>query len=75
MLFDASFIFGNPIFICMKSQQDIAATAGAITVALGEAYIDVMELVFKGEMNIKDLEGKKGKEIMTKLFKESLKNK
>ena len=46
-----------------------------ITAALGEAYIGVMELVFKGEMSIDDLGTKKGKDAMTFLFKEQLKSK
>ena len=52
-----------------------AGTAGVITAALGEAYIGVMELVFKGEMSIDDLGTKKGKDAMTSLFKEQLKSK
>lgn len=52
-----------------------AGTAGVITAALGEAYIGVMELVFKGEMSIDDLGTKKGKDAMTFLFKEQLKSK
>lgn len=50
-----------------------AGTAGVITAALGESYIGVMELVFKGEMKIDDLGNQKGKEIMTTMFKENLK--
>ncbi|MCF2561753.1 YcjF family protein [Bifidobacterium boum] len=50
-----------------------ASTAGLITTALGEAYIKVLELVFKGEMNINDLGTTKGKEQMSKAFKEQLK--
>lgn len=50
-----------------------AGTAGAITVALGEAYIGIMELVFKGDMSIDDLGSKKGKETMSTLFKTQLK--
>lgn len=50
-----------------------AGTAGIITVALGEAYIGIMELVFKGDMSIDDLGSKKGKETMLTLFKEQLK--
>lgn len=50
-----------------------ASTAGLITTALGEAYIKVLELVFKGEMNINDLGTAKGKEQMSKAFKEQLK--
>ena len=52
-----------------------AGTAGVITAALGEAYIGVVELVFKGEMSIDDLGTKKGKDAMTSLFKEQLKSK
>lgn len=50
-----------------------ASTAGVITAALGEAYIAIMELVFKGEMSIDDLGAKKGKDKMTVLFKQQLK--
>jgi len=50
-----------------------ASTAGVITAALGEAYIGIMELVFKGEMSIDDIGTKKGKEAMTTMFKENLK--
>lgn len=50
-----------------------AGTAGIITAALGEAYIGVMELVFKGDMNINELGTEKGKETMTTLFKQKLK--
>lgn len=52
-----------------------AGTAGVITAALGEAYIGIMELVFKGEMNIDDLGTKKGKEAMATMFKTELKKK
>lgn len=50
-----------------------AGTAGGITAALGEAYIGVMELVFKGEMSIDDIGTKKGKDVMSTMFKEQLK--
>lgn len=49
-----------------------AGTAGAITAALGHAYIGVMELVFKGDISINDLDSKKGKETMSSLFKKRL---
>ena len=49
-----------------------AGTAGVITAALGEAYIGIMELVFKGEMSIDEIGTKKGKETMTALFKQNL---
>lgn len=49
-----------------------AGAAGIITAALGEAYIAVMELVFRGEMKINDIGTKKGKEAMSTFFKENL---
>lgn len=52
-----------------------AGTAGVITAALGEAYIGIMELVFKGDMSIDDLDTKKGKDAMSTLFKKQLKMK
>ncbi len=52
-----------------------AGTAGVITAALGEAYIGVMELVFKGDMSINDIGTKKGKDVMATLFKDRLKGK
>lgn len=51
-----------------------AGTAGVITAALGEAYIGIMELVFKGDMSINDIGTKKGKETMATLFKQKLKS-
>ncbi|MBQ6250991.1 GTPase [Ruminococcus sp.] len=50
-----------------------AGTAGVITAALGEAYIGVMELVFKGDMSLDDLSTSKGREAMKKLFRRKLK--
>ena len=47
-------------------------TAGVITAALGEAYIAVMELVFKGEMSIEDLGTSVGKDLMSRTFQEQL---
>lgn len=52
-----------------------AGTAGVITAALGEAYIGIMELVFKGEMSINDIGTKKGKDLMSKMFKNQLSGK
>lgn len=49
-----------------------AGTAAAITTALGEAYIGIMERVFKGEMKLSELGTKEGKETMSKMFKEQL---
>ena len=50
-----------------------SGTAGVITAALGEAYIGIMELVFKGEMSIDDLSTQKGKKEMATRFKTELK--
>lgn len=52
-----------------------AGIAGALTAALGEAYIGVMEMIFKGKMDVNDLNTEKGKKEMTTLFKERLKRK
>lgn len=49
-----------------------AGTAGVITAAFGEAYIAVMELVFKGEMSIEDLGTSVGKDLMSRTFQEQL---
>lgn len=50
-----------------------AGTASLITTALGEAYIGVMELVFKGEIKLDDLNTKEGKDTMSSFFKQQLK--
>ena len=52
-----------------------AATAGILTAALGEAYIRIMTMVFNGEMEIDDLDTKRGKDQMAALFKHELKKK
>ena len=49
-----------------------AGTAGLITTALGEAYIGIMELVFNGEMTINEIGTKKGKDLMSDMFKKQL---
>ena len=49
-----------------------AATAGTLTVALGETYIQIMELVFKGEKSIADLETDEGKKQIKSLFRDIL---
>ena len=51
------------------------ATAGLLTAALGEAYIGIMEMIFKGEMKAEDLYGDDGKRMMQDLFKKELKKK
>lgn len=48
-------------------------TAAAITAALGEAYIVVMIMVTRGEIDMEDLKTKKGKDIISDLVKERLK--
>ena len=52
-----------------------AGTPGGISAGFGEAYIGIMELVFKGEMSIDDLCTKKGKDAMSTMFKKQLKMK
>lgn len=50
-----------------------ASTAAAITYALGEAYLLVMELVFTGKLQLTDINSKKGKKLMSEAFKQQLK--
>lgn len=50
-----------------------AGVAAAITAALGEAYIAVMTMVAKGEMQMSDIDTREGKKTIKKLFKERLK--
>lgn len=50
-------------------------TAGLLTTALGEAYIKIMEMVFKGELSKEDLYSEDGQNTMTQLFKTELKKK
>ena len=45
------------------------ATAGVFTTALGEAYIQIMVAVAKGEMTEEELVSEKGKERMKELFR------
>ncbi len=49
------------------------ATAAALTTALGEAYIVVMNKIYTGEISAKDLESGAVKEELTDIFKEKLK--
>jgi len=51
------------------------ATAGVLTGAMGEAYVGVMSLVFKGEMSIDDLASLKGQNLLKKYFAEKMKRK
>lgn len=48
-------------------------TAGLITTALGEAYILIMEMVYKGEISKEKLCSSDGQKEISKLFKEQLK--
>lgn len=50
-----------------------AGTAGVITAALGEAYIGIMELVFKGDMSIDEINTEKGKKKLFEIFRNKLK--
>ncbi|MCR4649223.1 MAG: 50S ribosome-binding GTPase [Lachnospiraceae bacterium] len=49
-----------------------ASVAAALTAALGEAYIAIMLMVAKGEMNIKEIETAEGKAKISKIFKSKL---
>lgn len=48
-------------------------TASLLTTALGETYIIVMEMIYKGELKSEDLYTKDGQATMNKIFKEELK--
>ena len=50
-----------------------AATAGVLTTALGEAYILLMEAIYKGEMKANEINTDEGKAKMKSLFKEQMK--
>ena len=51
------------------------ATAGLLTTALGETYIKVMELIYKGELNSEDLYNETGQTQMKKMFQKELQKK
>lgn len=48
-------------------------TAGILTTALGTAYLQIMEMVYKGEIKKEDLYSEEGKSTIAKLFKAELK--
>ena len=50
-----------------------ATTASIITSALGNAYIKVLEMIYKGELKIDELGTKVGKDILVKIFQDLLK--
>ena len=49
-------------------------TAGVITIALGEAYILLMEAIYKGELKSSELETPEGKKKLKELFKKRVKD-
>ncbi len=49
------------------------ATAGVITTALGEAYIVLMESIYKGELKASELGTAEGKKKLKELFKKKVK--
>lgn len=51
------------------------ATAGLLTTALGEAYIKLLEMIYKGEMKQEDLETPEGKRKLKDLFQDMLRKK
>lgn len=51
-----------------------AATAATMTAALGEAYIVIMTMLVRGDINIEDLKSFEGKELIKNIFKKKLKN-
>ncbi len=51
------------------------ATAGVITTALGEAYILLMEAIYKGDLKESDLGTTEGKKKLKDLFKKKMKEK
>lgn len=51
-----------------------ATTAALLTTALGLAYIQIMEMVYNGEISKEDLYSAEGKKTMKSLFKNQLKN-
>ena len=51
-----------------------ATIAGLLTSALGLAYIQIMEMVYNGEISKEDLYSAEGKKTMKSLFKNQLKN-
>lgn len=49
------------------------STASLLTTALGEAYIILMEMIYKGELKAEDLYSEEGKDTVSKIFKNELK--
>ena len=51
------------------------STAATLTVALGEAYIIIMTMIYKGELSVSELSSDKGKKEITRIFTDRLKMK
>ena len=51
------------------------ATAGVITTALGEAYIVLMEAIYKGDLKASELGTPEGKKKLKDLFKKKVRRK
>lgn len=51
------------------------ATAGVLTTALGFAYIQIMVMIYKGEISKEELYTKEGQQTMKNLFRDQLKKK
>lgn len=49
-----------------------SATAGVLTAALGEVYIQIMTMIYNGELNIEDLKTREGKAMVNSLLKKEL---
>lgn len=52
-----------------------AGTAGAVTLAMGKAFIEVCKLVKMGKLNEDEITSSKGKNMLKKAFREQLKKK
>lgn len=48
------------------------STAAVITTALGESYIFLMEMLYRGEISKEDLNSQKVRDLVTRFFKETL---
>lgn len=51
------------------------STAATLTIALGEAYIIIMTMIYKGELSVSELSSDKGKKEITRIFTDRLKMK
>ena len=51
------------------------ATAGLLTTALGEAYIKILEMIYKGEMKQEELDTPEGQKKIKTIFLDMLRKK